>query len=595
MSQTDSATRYQTAARLFSQNDYPGALAILDELIAANPHAAPLHFHRSRCLLALNHKVDATSALDTVLRLVPDNVPALLMRVELGQVAGEEFDPLPLLHRAMQKEPDNARVLAMLADTESAALAAFLSSGVEPEAESIAEPVTELVAEPEPGVALELQAEHESEIEPEFQPETEPESGADSPDDMSATPPSAEDDASSLAQRAEEHYRRALTEADGEDVVRDLLGMRYNRSALESALHDFQRAATLSRNNHHEQRAAQIAEILGRYDVATDHLDRVLERLPEDSPARGFLQEERDRASQGDVGAREHLATMIEDAGASEQVERNLEEDMAYAVTHTAAELIRQGQDMQTALDAVAGDDSPEAMMATNIAFQLYNYAHEPAPDLVEVSASDYPAYQRRHADACEKALASLGYTRLADAEALGITTSQGIRTLIRVFAHPEYGSAAAFAIKPKWPGLIAFLLMFLTGKWKTARMLECATYFDDDCFMNSRAAGPDPFDNSGIPNYAFEKLPPDATPAQVAERHMERVTGRLADTNARVLPPSSLGDVGQVWEATNALKADYRRQIGYATDDELRALLGGQYDRLAELVRERLKLLAGG
>ena len=115
MSRSDSAARYQVAGTLLRQGDFSGALSILDELIATNPNAAPLHFHRSRCLIALERHDEAALALDTVLRLAPDHVPALLARVEVG---GKDFDALALLQRAVQQEPDNARAVFLLAEAE---------------------------------------------------------------------------------------------------------------------------------------------------------------------------------------------------------------------------------------------------------------------------------------------------------------------------------------------------------------------------------------------------------------------------------------------------------------------------------------------
>ncbi len=542
MSQTDPAARYQAAAQLFRQRDFSGALSILDELIASSPNAAPLHFHRSRSLLALERREEAAAALDRVLRLAPDHVPALLARAELGTHAEDDFDALPLLRHALQQEPDNARVLYLLAEAEL-----NRSDDTAAQTRALAHLDRSLEQDPNQPAAFALRAEH--------------------------------------------HYTLALTDQAGEHTIRTLMGISYDRRALEAALADYERAAALEQNNRYDRRVAQIAETLGHYETATAHLDRVLARLPADAPARPFLQEERDRCAQGESGAREQLATMIEAAGAPAQAERNLEEDMAYAVTHSAAALIRQGQDMENALNAVAGDDSPEAMMATNIAFQIYNYANEPAPDLIEVSPGDYPTYQRKHADACEKALAPLGYTKLADVEPLGVTTSQGMRALVRLFVHPQYGSAAAFALKPKWPGFLAFLLLLLTGKWKAARMLECSTRFTDNFFMGSRAAGPDPFDNSAIANISFEKLPADAAPAQVAEHHIARVEARIAEGH-QVLPATSLEEVEDTWATTTQIKNAYRRSIGFVTDEELRNILGNRHDALAERIRDQLKLL---
>ena len=540
------AERYNTAGELFRSKDYPGALQILDELIATFPRAAPLHFHRSRCLDALGRPEEAAQALDDALALAPDHGPTILARVELAEAHYEALDPLPLLRRAIAREPDNATALF------------FFARAVLDGATEAADPgsVEEALASLDLSIALDPQR------------------------------------AEAWARRGQYHHLRSHGAADGPDVVRDALGIGYHRGALEQALADITRAAELKADNQYNRLCARIAALLGQDDLAASHMDRVLERMPADAPARVFVEEERARYARGKEGEREDLAEMLEQAGESEGVERSLAEDASYALTHATAELVRQGADLQSALEAMVGDESPEGLQATQVAFGLYGVAHEPDPDLAEVDPAQFPAFQRKHADACEKALAPLGYTRLAYAEARGISAQQGQRALLGLFTHPEYGSAASFAIRPKWPGLIGFLLMVLTGRWKTARMLECATRFDDDFFMNSRAAGPDPFDTSGISNLSFEKLPPGASPRDVAERHIERVAERIDEGHA-VVPTHSIEDIEAGWRATSELKREYRQSIGYATDEELRALLGKHYDKLADLVRDRLTLLA--
>lgn len=543
MNQSTANERYRAAGVLFREGRHSEALEILDELVAATPGAAPLHFHRSRCLRALRREAEAITALDRVLELSPDYVPALLARVELARHEGETFDALPLLQHAVRQEPDNARALFLLAEAELM----LAAPGSAEEAEALAH--LERSLELDPGQA------------------------------------------EGWACRAEFHANRALTEDNGEHVITDLVGMRHDRRALEQALHDYQRAAELEPGNRFDRRIAQLAERLGDWPLATACLDRMLARMEPDAPGRGFLIQERERCAAGEAGARDELANLLEQAGASEGPERTLEEDSAHALTHAAALLVRQGHDVPSALDALIDDESPEAVQATTIAFQLYNYAHEPPPDLMEVDAADYPGYQRRHADACEKALAPLGYVRLADAEALGITSSQGSRTLIRIFTHPEYGSAAAFALKPKWPGLLGFLSMLLSGKWKPVRMLECVTRLDSGLFLHSRAAGPDPFDNSAIERLRFEFLPAGTPPQGVAEHHIQQVQAQLAG-GARVVAADSLEAIENNWQESNELKAQYRQSIGYVTDAELRALLGAHHDTLAGLVRERLALM---
>ncbi len=547
MSQDQRAERHQHAGELFRNKDYVGALKILDELIASYPRAAPLHVHRSRCLTALDRPEEAAQALDAALALAPDHVPTLLARVEMAEEHYEALDTLPLLRRAIAREPENATALFLFART-------VLDGATEAD---------------DPGTIEEALASLDLSI--------------------ALDPRRAE----AWARRGQHHHLRAHGAGDSTDSVRDALGISYDRRALEQALEDLTRAASLKADNQYDRLCARIAALLGQHELAARHMDRVLERMDADAPARAFVEEERARYAMGPEGEREELAEMLEHAGDVEGVERSLAEDASYALTHATAELVRQGVDLQSALDAMTGDESPDDLQATQIAFSLYSMAHEADPGLVEVDPAGFPAFQRKHADHCEEALAPLGYTRLAYAEARGISAQQGQRTLLGLFTHPEYGSAASFALKPKWPGLIGFAFLFLTGRWKSARMLECATRFDDDVYMNSRAAGPDPFDTDGIRNFAFEKLPPKASPHDVATRHVERVLERIGEGHA-VVPAHTLEDIEAGWRATSALKREYRQSIGYATDDELRALLGKHYDALADRVRDRLRRLSG-
>lgn len=546
MSQDLRAERYRLAGELFHRKDYAGALAILDELIAAHPKAAPLHYHRSRCLNALGRPGEAAHALDAALALAPDHVPTLLARVELAEEHFEELDTLPLLRRAITREPDNATALFHFART------VLDQTRVSDSADSVAEALRHL--------------DRSIELDPQR--------------------------AEAWARRGQYHHLRAHDTGEGEAAIRDALGMSYDRPSLELALSDLRHAAGLREDNQYDRLCARIAALLDRHELSVEHMDRVLARLPADAPARGFVQEERDRYARGKEGEREELAELVESAAATEGVERNMKEDMEHALSHATAQLVRQGMDLQTALESLAGDDSPEGMQATQIAFQLYNIAHEADPDLTEVDPAEFPAFQRKHAEACEKALAPLGYTRLACAEARGVSAQQGQRSLLGLFTHPEYGSAAAFAARPRWPGLFGFLFLLLTGQWKTARMLECGTRFEDGFLMNSRAAGPDPFDTSGIRDFSFEKLPPKATPRQVAERHIQRVAERLAQGHS-VVPADSLEAIEDSWRTANERKREYRKSIGYATDKELRALLGKHYEKLADPIRDRLKLFA--
>lgn len=552
MSSNDPQTRYRLAGALYRQSDFSGALEILDALIESNPQAAPLHWHRSRCLIALERPDEARDALETTLQLIPDFAPALLARVDLAQNQGEELDVLPLLQRAAAAEPDNARAQFLLAEAELA----------QADMDSPAE-----------HAAL-ARLDRSLELDPAQAP--------------------------AWACRAEARLQRALITKDSQNTVIDPQGLRYDRNLLEQALNDYQHAATLQPSHLFDRRVAMIADRLGRYALAAEALDRTLARMPEDALLRPFVQQERDRYAQGQSATADLLeetpshatmADLLEEAASHVKDERNLEEDMAYALTQGMAILVRDGADVQSAMDTLLGDQTQEDLIATSIAFNIYNYVNEPDPELEEVNLSDYPRYQRRHVAACARQLAPLGYFPLAHAEARGLTRLQGTRTLIGLFVHPEYGAAAAFAMRPKWPGMLGFLRLLLSGQWKTARLLTCSTSFSDGSAISSCITGPDVFDNSGIEQLTFERLPDGTPPAEVAESHLALVQARIA-AGAQPLALRNLQDIEKEWRRGNAIKAAYRKRIGYVTDAELHAMLGSRYEVLADKIRSRLARL---
>lgn len=546
MTSSDPQVLYREAGVRFNQNDFSGALQILDTLLVANPDAAPLHWHRARCLLALQQPTEAAQALDTTLRLTPDFVPALLARVNLAQEEGEMLDVLPLLQRAVNAEPGHARAQFLLAEAELAAAEA----GSLEEAEALLRLDQSLL--------------------------------------MDAN------QAEAWACRAESRLSRALLGAhvpDSTETVRDVYGMHYDRTLLEGALSDFQEAAQREDNNLFDRRIALIADKLGHYPLAAQALDRVLARMPADAPARQLIEQERDHYAQGQSAARQNMLKNLHTLRTPEPGERSLHDDMSQAVLHSITAQVRDGAELSDVLENLFHEPDPDELIAISIAHDIHSYANEPDPGLVEVDAQNFPAFQRRHVRNCLKRLTPLGYFHLADVEAVNLGARLGRRVLIGLFSHPEYGTAAAFSIRPKWPGWRIFLAMLLSRQWKTWHVLECITCFEDGHILNSRIKGPDVFDDSAIESIQFERLPADAKPEEVAESHIALAQTRIAQ-GAQVKPVQTLSAIEQEWRRSNALKADYRRRIGYVTEAELRSMLGDNYTRLADKIRRQLAQL---
>lgn len=238
--------------------------------------------------------------------------------------------------------------------------------------------------------------------------------------------------------------------------------------------------------------------------------------------------------------------------------------------------------------------DDPETMAAMNIARQLIAVANEPPPQLEAVNPAAYPAYQRKHCDATERAATKIGLQKIADAEARALFNMLGSHVLLRVFSNVEGDiGMASFAMKPKRQGLIIFLVMLLTGKWKVQRMVECVSQFEDGTLITTQPESISPFEYGG--KIHMNKLARDADVGDIYQAHAQAVAAfRAAHPEVRPMIVKDLAGVESRWIAGQQSKAAYRKSVGYATDNELRRLLGAHFDRFADKVRAHLHAMAG-
>ena len=563
-------------ASAFKQDRFDEALALIDGLVAQFPQAAALRWHRALCLEQLERYDGIRPELDALLALKPDYAPAIIKRVQFADVeldgADDGFDDEDLddatrearereasaralahshwaeaeLRRALALAPDDVEGLNLLSDVLR------YREGADPAREQEAGRLLDraIALAPTRIDLLEARANHRRSA-------------------------AARDDAS-----------------DDDDTVQTFSGLRYARAGLEAALEDYARCHALGGHYRYAVRMGMVLHDLGRYDEALARYDEALAAMAPDDPMRDVVLDTRARSEHNGAGEREQLAKLLESALAEQTGDRSAEDDMAAQALLGAADAIRAGKPVSEALEARLSDD-PDTMVAINIAQQILNVAHEAPPELEAVDAKDYPGYQRAFADRVSKAVAPLGLLHVADAEARGLFRTLGQHVLLRFFRDDSGETGiAAFAVKPKWPGWIAFLLMLLTGKWRVTRMVECVTQFDDGAHLSTQHDNPSPFEFEG--HIRIERLPARTPVAALVARHLERVAAYKAEhPGAQAMVATDLDGMERRWREGQRVKRAYRASVGYITEPELKRLLGAHHARFGDKVRTQLALLA--
>ncbi|HWT15194.1 MAG TPA: hypothetical protein VN581_05375 [Patescibacteria group bacterium] len=561
----------------FRQGRFEDALARIDALIAANPNAAALHWHRAHCLEKLERHIDIAPALDRLLVLKPDYAPAIVKRVQCSDLdiddigdEDEDDDEVSDAERERRDTEYRARALAVSQRNESELRRAL---AIDPALVDGLFLLSNTLRYRDDG------GNHHAE--------------ADALLDRAIDLAPMRVDL--IEARAALRRSSAMRHDDGPDdadTIKTFNGLRLSRRSLEAALEDYDTALALSGEYRYAVRKGMLLHDLGRFNDALASYDEALAAMAPDDPKREFIVETRARSENDGAGEREQMAKLIESALLGDGKDRNLHDDVAAQAMLSAAQAIRAGKSIGEAIDTRVSDD-PDLMMATNIAQQILNVAHEPPPQLEAVEAAGYPAYQRQFVNHAAKEAQAIGLRHIGDGEAKGLFMMLGQHVLLRFFADDsgEVG-VASFALKPKWPGVIGFLIMLLTGKWRVHRMLECVTQFDDGTHLSTQYESLSPFEYNG--RIRIERMPAKTSLRDLLARHAERVAAHKSEhPHAVAMTADDLDGMDHRWREGQRVKRDYRASIGYVTESELKRLLGAHHARFGDKVKSRLAVLA--
>lgn len=522
-----------------ARGDHEAALATIEELIGEFTVQIPLHWYRARTLRTLQRDQDALEELQVLLKLKADFAPAWLMRAEIAADHNGGQYPEADLRQALKLDPGLARAHLLLSRWLTA-------QGRNADAEDALERA--LKVDP-----LQAQA---------------------------------------YADRAGWHQRDAAQgfgDQGPEDprIIVSGSGQRWSRPKLELARADLEHSLEIRDDAGVRLTLARVLHEMRDFDAALAAFDAVLFTIPNDDPRHEQVREMRAQSMRGDqaefanLNPADYLTVKLPTLSVPA-----LEE--APAVAGSAAV---QSLSLEEAKARFGGDDEDSAR-ALAIAFDLYQLAHPAEPRFERTELSRYPKYQQEYALATAKALGAQAFRLVGDFDAVH-RSAQLSPVLTRIYVSNDGVSCATSCCsEPKFGSAWSRLWMKLTGKWKRIAVTDFETAFDDGSFLiTSNAASAQPFVHKG--RIERVQLHTETTPAAIYSRHRARIeryrrdhphaTAERVDTDPRIF---------ELHRRVSSAKSEYRLAIGYVDDNELKHLLGEDYDFLAQPVRDKLAQL---
>lgn len=552
MSQGSARERMERFAQEFRNGDIQLALELVDSLLAEHPDQAPLHWQRARVLQSMGRLDEAREAIDRVLEMRPTHAPTWLMRAEL--VADADSSETAL-RRAIELDPRLARAHLLLARQ-------LAHDGRADEADA----------------ALDQALKHDP-----HQPEA-------------------------WTLRGDWNRERAAlgvgkVDPGDPDQIAGVAGHRYSRRRLRAARADYETSLGLKNDPRVRLWLALVLQGLGEHEEAIAQYDAVLALTPLDDPGREAIESERACSLDGGRGAQKVLERAYADALALEaEVVAQEAARAAHAQAPEPAEAAPErlaappqaprGIPRAEAFARFGGAEGDERM-AFDIAWSLYALGHLPEPAHTPVRLEDFPRYMREHALRTSAALGAHGFRVVGDFEATHLAETLARPTLVRLHAAGDgITCAACYSVRPKWPGVLGFLVLKWKGLWSVPGVVELETVFDDGGIVITWNGG-----RNAVFGYGGQidqlTLTADATAAVVLSRHRERVERyRREHPNATAERADNAERIFAIDARIGRAKAAWRRAIGYVDDVEMRQLLAEHYERLAPLVRSKLQQL---
>lgn len=359
-------------------------------------------------------------------------------------------------------------------------------------------------------------------------------------------------------------------------------GQQHEANSLIHAVDDFRRALEIE---DHLSWRFELGETLldaRRWDEAAALFEALIDRLDKDADDNAEnLEAARERLARAhargadDEDGEDLLAALDETIQALREFDRVPGQDSELdreliELRETMASMLQDQAEQQALLD-----EHPEQIddAVEEVARTLANMHDDEPERLAPFPDAEIDADSRRWLDRAERELGAQGFRALGTVELVRHTRVNGQRVPIRVLVSADERTMAA-----AWR---------LEGLFQAMEVVDLESQLVDGRILITNNTGTaDPF----APPTGVEKveLPLKTGLNKLWEVHAERLT----DLDARPLPDLQAAEALQ--EALRLKKREDARAKGWVSDAELRGLLGGAYEELADQVRARLSRMMG-
>lgn len=390
--------------------------------------------------------------------------------------------------------------------------------------------------------------------------------------------------------RAKHRVFEAMCQAEGapeSSVVESEDGIRYLRASLESALEDYDFCFRRGAGVRSAMRAATLLRTLGRYPESLRRYDLLLTELPTDSAFRPHVLERR----------REVCLLMPLSGSPSSSPSFSVQAGMRAQVAGSAGASNSECGQAPSAVQLITDDDQlvsdhDDTATAQDWACYFVGYAHEPAPELRYVSARSFPLYQRRFADTARRHLSEGSLRCLGDVEAQGLYPVVGQRVLLRIYIDAKSTTwVVTYAVLRPIRGALTWLTRMIKGEAGVVRMASCVSRYDDGTFLVTEFESPEPTLEEG-PSIQTERMARTTSLVALLDRHQQRVVTYGSSPDRALVRVADLDDIEREWRGIQRARCQFRASVEYATEVELKAVLGRRYDAQASQVRASIALL---